>query len=209
MLGSKSLLFFLIAAAAGVTPRAFADEFTCGALTNPFGPFDYRTTTQLPMVEPYHFTHDVEMLKAGSTGSIGGDLDYTLRVFPNHYRALTAMMNLQFKLKTEHPQGAKWAVPCYFERAIRFVPDDGTVHTIFGVYLMRLGRTRDAIAQFEIAGKLGDDGANLHYNLGLAYFEIGDYDQSLIHAQKAYALGFGLPGLEEKLRKVGKWPAAQ
>ena len=207
MLGCRSLLFTILLAA---TQHVCADEYTCGVLTNAFGPLDYRNAkTQLPLVEPYHFTHEVEMLKAGSTGSVGGDLDYTLRAFPNHYRALAAMMNLQFMARTDRPQGTKWSVPCYFDRAIRFVPDDGTVRTIFGVYLMRLGKTRDAMEQFELASRLGDDSGNLHYNLGLAYFEVGEFDKSLDHAQKAYALGFALPGLKQKLRKAGKWPSGQ
>jgi tetratricopeptide (TPR) repeat protein len=204
-----SFKFLLFAVLVAIAPYASADEDTCGALTNAFGPFDYRNA-QSPrqIVESYHFTRDVEMLKAGSTGPIGADLDYTLRAFPNHYRALAAMMNLQFKAKTERPQGTNWSVPCYFDRAMRFVPDDGTVHTIYGVYMMRLNRTADAIEQFELAGSLGDDSANLHYNLGLAYFDVGQFDKSIAQAQKAYALGFGLPGLKQKLTRAGKWPSA-
>jgi Tfp pilus assembly protein PilF len=207
MLGSRSLLF--VGLMTGLVAHAFADEITCGALANPFGPYDYRTTTQLQMVEPFHFTREVEMLKSGNTGSVGGDIDYTLRAFPNHYRALVAMMNLQFLTRAEHPPGTKWPVPCYFDRAIRFAPDDATVRTIFGVYLMHLGRTRDAVEQFELAARMGDDSANLHYNLGLAYFEVKDYDKSLTHAQRAYALGFSLPGLKQKLKQAGKWPSGE
>ena len=64
----------------------------CGALQNAFGPFDYRTERgyNLDVVESYHFTPPVEALIRGSSGTIGGDLDYTLRAFPNHDRALNA-----------------------------------------------------------------------------------------------------------------------
>ena len=115
------------------------------------------------------------------------------------------MMNLQFKAKTERPLGATYSVPCYFDRAIRFTPDDATVHTLFGVYLMRLGKPTNALQEFETAERLGDDSGNLHYNFGLAYFEARDYEKSLAHAKKAYSLGFNLPGLKEKLSKAGKW----
>lgn len=40
---------------------------------------------------------------------------------------------------------------------------------------------------------------------GLAYFDVGDYAQSMEHAKKAYALGVNLPGLKSKLVKAGKW----
>lgn len=203
----SSKLRALFLAAAVASGSATADEVTCGSLTSSFGPFDYRiaNAADIKIVEDYHFTREVETLKSGSTSYIGGDLNYTLAVFPNHHRALAAMMNLQFKTKTDHPLGAKYTVPCYFDRAIRFTPDDATVHALFGVYLMRLGKTEDAVRELEGALQLGDDSGNLHYNLGLAYFEVRDYEKSLDQAKKAYELGYNLPGLKEKLSKAGKW----
>jgi tetratricopeptide (TPR) repeat protein len=203
----KSLLLMAVLA---IARPAAADESTCGTLRTAWGPFDYRSASvrQIQIVEDYHFTPEVEMLKRGKSNvHVGADIDYTLRAFPNHHRALAAMANLQFKAKTDLPIGAHWRVSCYFDRAIRFRPDDATVRTIFGIYMMRLGKTADAITQFEMAAKLGDDSGNLHYNAGLTYFELGDYDKALAHAKKAYDLGFTLPGLREKLAKIGKWPS--
>ena len=59
-------------------------------LHNAFGPFDYRTATKdkLKLVESYHFTPKVESLIGGQSGTLGADIDYTLRAFPNHPRAL-------------------------------------------------------------------------------------------------------------------------
>ncbi len=204
-------LILLLALLAGAS-SAVADEATCGAIVKTpggFGPFDYRTATRdsIRLVEDFHFTPDVEMLKKGATGNLGGDLNYTLQVFPNHPRALASMMALQFKLKSDKPPGAKWPVACYFDRAIRFAPNDGNVRTVLGVYLMRLNQTAQAIAQFKVAEQLGEDSGNLHYNLGLAYFDVSDFPSSVEHAKKAYALGFTLPGLKNKLVKAGKWPA--
>lgn len=206
----RALGFLFLIAVLGIAQRAAADEITCGVLRNSYGPFDYRSATprQIQLVEDYHFTPEVEMLKHGKSGlSIGGDIDYTLRAFPNHYRALVAMMNLGFKVKKSPPPGAQWPVECYFDRAIRFKPDDAQVYTIYGIYMFRRGKTTDAITQFEMAAKLGDDSGNLHYNAGLAYFELGDYDNAVAHAKKAVELGFSLPGLRDKLTKIGKWPA--
>lgn len=206
----RPLGFLFLIAVLGVTQPAAADESNCGPLRNAFGPFDYRSATarQIQLVEDYHFTPEVEMLKHGKSGlTIGGDLDFTLRVIPNHHRALVAMMNLGFKVKKSPPPGAQWPVECYFDRAIRFRPEDASVRTIYGIYMFRQGKTADAITQFEMAAKLGDDSGNLHYNAGLAYFELGDYDNAVAHAKKAAELGFTLPGLREKLQKIGKWPA--
>lgn len=152
-----------------------ADEISCGSLKNATGPFDYRKPDleSLRLVEEFHFTPEVESLKVAKTGYLGGDLDYTLRVFPNHPRALAAMMALQFKANTDRPTGTKWPVPCYFDRAIRFAPDDGRVHTILAVYLMRTGKTKEAIEEFKVAASLGEDGGNLHYNAGTRVFRRG------------------------------------
>jgi hypothetical protein len=190
---------------------AMADELTCGPLKSSFGPFDYRTASvaDRELVESYHFTPDVEALRRGSTGTIGADLAYTLAVFPNHIRALIAMMNLQFKTKSDKPVGARWSVPCYFDRAIRFQPEDGSVRAVFGVYLFRLGKPDLAVKELEAALTLGADTGNVHYNLGLVYFDLRDYDKSVEHAQRAYAMGFNLPGLKDKLSKAGKWPLSK
>jgi tetratricopeptide (TPR) repeat protein len=206
----RALGFLFLIAALGIAQPAAADEFTCGTLRNSYGPYDYRSATarQIQLVEDYHFTPEVEMLKHGKSGlTVGGDLDYTLRAIPNHYRALVAMMNLGLKVKKSPPPGAQWPVECYFDRAIRFRPEDASVRTIYGIYMFRHGKTADAITQFELATKLGDDSGNLHYNMGLAYFELGDYDNAVAHAKKAAELGFALPGLRDKLTKIGKWPA--
>src|SRR5437867_1540176 len=79
-------------AAEGVASQPLGD---CGnPFQNAYGPFDYRTATgdQKTIVEAHHFTSEVESLHAGITGSIGAEIDYTLRAFPNHPRALMAMI---------------------------------------------------------------------------------------------------------------------
>ena len=52
---------------------------------------------------------------------------------------------------------------------------------------------------------MAKDDANIHYNLGLALIEVGRVDDALMHAQLAYKAGFPLPGLREKLKRMGKW----
>jgi len=179
----------------------------CGSLTNAYGPFDYRTRkAELKIVEDFHFTPDVETLRHGaSTATLGGDLDYTLRASPNHHRALMSMVNLAIRTKSEKPLGPKYSVDCYFDRAMRFASDDGPVRIIYGIYLYRIGKKVDARRILEDARNIDDDDPNLHYNLGFVYLDLGDKDNALASAQKAYQLGAQLPGLKEKLRKAGIW----
>jgi hypothetical protein len=181
---------------------------SCGTLKNAYGPFDYRTATreQKDLVETFHFTPDVESLKRGASGAYPGhDIDYTLRAYPNHARALASMSRLMEREKREKPTGAKYSVQCYFERALQFQPDDGAVRGVYGYHLLRQGDRQGAIREMLMAIEFGGGTSSVHYNLGLAYFDLGDFPSSLHHAKRAYALGFPLPGLRDKLRKLGKW----
>ena len=185
--------------------EAFAQ---CGELTNSYGPYDYRTATseERVLVEGAHFTPIVERLIRGKTATVPGpDIAYTLRAYPNHPRALHSMMNLSFTNKTDKPEGSTYTMECWFDRAERFVPDDGTVQMIHGIYVLRKGDARGAIAKFKRSEELSGPNPNLHYNLGLAYFDLRDYDNALDRARSAYRLGFPLPGLRNKLQEVGKW----
>lgn len=193
-----------------VTTHAFEE---CGELRNvmQYGPYDYRTVSEdkKQLVETAHFLPFVESLQRGlTTNHVGGDIDYTLRAFPNHPRALLAMMKLGFKLKTSKPPGAHFTVECYFDRAIRFTPDDPAVHTFYGLYLVKRGDRQAAARELDTAREgLQTSGGdqNLNYNLGLAYFDLADYEKALQQAKLAYSLGFPLPGLREKLKRAGKW----
>jgi tetratricopeptide (TPR) repeat protein len=201
-------LAVIVALAIGAN-RAHAFE-ECGELGNSYGPYDYRTSRdKLAIVEGAHFTQDVEALRSGNTGQIGGDIDYTLRASPNHPRALIAMANLGRKLNTDQPPGAKYPIACYFDRAIRFADDDAMVRLVYGTYLARIGKQTEAVNQLEVAQKLDEGNANIHYNLGLIYLDLKDYAKAREQAQRAYELGFALTGLRKRLEAAGQWTPTQ
>jgi tetratricopeptide (TPR) repeat protein len=184
----------------------------CGSLDNAYGPFDYRTAPESArhIVEIYHFTPDIENLivRPKVVVLFGAELDYTLRAFPNHPRALLTMMNLGVKARTDQPEYSRYTIRCWFERAETFQPDDGTVQLLYGIYLFRKGDPKAAIGKFNRALELKKESADVYYNLGLAYFEVRNYDAALTNAHEAYRRGFPLPGLRTKLEKAGKWRPA-
>ena len=189
-------LFFTQASAADI----------CGDLENGYGPYDFWTDkARLPVVETHHFAPQVEQLVRGQSSYIGDDIAYTLHAFPNHPRALISMMNLGVKEKTNKPRGARYSVECYFDRAIRFRPKDPMVRMIYANFLSKNGKKDDAVKQLEVAHEAGLDNPNMEYNMGLAYFDVGDYEKSLFYAHRAYQGGFDLPGLKRKLVHAGKW----
>jgi len=191
---------------AQLSPADAAD--VCGDLKNFYGPYDYQTADSelRARIEDYHFTPKVAALQAGqSTMDIGADIAYTLRVFPNHPRALYAMAELGRRQKRAVPVKAGYSVECWFNRAIRFRPNDGKVRIVYGIELLKDGKKQEAIEQLKIGIDLDPQDGNAQYNVGLAYFDIGDYDSALMHAKKAQDLGYSLPGLRNKLEKIGKW----
>ena len=187
--------------------RADDGVYSCGSLQNGYGPYDYRTDKdKLGIVEQFHLTPNVITLTAGeSSGTVGGDLDYTLRAFPNHHIALGAMVRLGEREKLPKVRGARYSVECYFQRAMKFRDDDAVVRTLFAAYLSKHGKKQEALQQLKYAEGLEDENPNVSYNKGLIYFDLADYDNALLNAQIAYRQGFPLPGLREKLKKVGKW----
>jgi len=178
-------------------------------------PTDYRAAPQeqLNLVESHHFRIQHEQIMKGKTayhsdhnaGGLMGDFDYTLRVFPNHHLALQDIDRLGLILKTERPPGASYPLECYYKRAIAFVPDDSVVRLLYGLYLNRRGKTKEALEQLRLAEENAPDSANIQYNLGLAYFQAKEYELARKYAKRAYAGGFPLPGLRQMLIKAGKW----
>lgn len=180
----------------------------CGPIENAFGPFDYRTVDSQSkyLVESAHFPPHVETLRGGNRGTLGADIDYTLRAMPNHPRALMAMVRLSERFKSSQPPGAQYPAECYFDRAVRFTPDDAMVRVLYGNYLAQRGRTTEARQHLAAAeAKAGND-AQVIYNLGLAYFELKDYEKATGFAKKAKEMGIQFTGLQQRLQRVGKWP---
>lgn len=188
---------------------AYAQVHLCGSpFQNHYGPFDYRTATakQKLAVESVHYTPEIQQMKAGNTTTnLAGDLAYTLKVFPNHHGALKTMADWSVRTQRNPARGGHYTVECWFDRALRFRPDDPMVKMLFGVYLLQKGKSKEAVEQLEAARTDGRPNANLHYNLGLAYVKLGRFDQALESAHVAYGLGFPLPGLKTQLVRAGKW----
>ncbi len=205
-LASAGLVVSLAVALAQAVPAAAQTFTACGDLRNGYGPFDYRKDKdKLPIVDSNHFTVRVENLIGGVTGSIGGDLDYTLRAFPNHHRALITMVRHGERLKSIKPPGANYTIECYFDRALRLAPDDAVSRMLFARYLHSLGRTAEAVSQLERTADGAGDNGFTHYNVGLIYMELGQPERALSQAHKAAALGFERPELRQQLEKAGKW----
>ena len=181
----------------------------CGSLDNAFGPFDYRDPRNVDRLKDVNGNHMHRVLNGMAATSNSwlaiNNIDYMLRAFPNHAPVLRLMSEYFLKggKKGEHR-----SAECYFERAVRFTPDDGTVRMLLGVYLVRKGDAQAAREQLEQAYELLPDSADAAYNLGLLNYREKKYEQAKENAVKAYSLGYPLPALRDNLRKLGYWDAA-
>jgi tetratricopeptide (TPR) repeat protein len=167
-------------------------------------PHDYYTTDPtwrnlLKKVEGYHLEPGTRKMGRGSYRYAWQDFDFILRYFPNDPNALLLMGELA--VKTGKPQEAVR----YFQTAIRLFPDHAATYTAYGVFLHRAGKLRQAIDQYREALKLDPTSTETHYDLGLAYLDIHDYKLANRHAHTAYRLGYPLPGLRQRLQRLGKW----
>ena len=211
-----ALITLVVAAAFSAAPaRAVNIEVPgCGNLANAFGPWDYRSDRGEPLtlVESAHFTPNVEALIRGQSSTvIGQDLDYTLRAFPNHHRALVAAARYADRSKSNQPPGMHYSIDCWFERAVRFKPDDFTARMLYGDWLAKHKRRDEALKQLAFVQARAGDNAFVHYNLGLVYLELGEHEAALQQAHQALALGMPRQELKNALQSTGKWsdpPAA-
>lgn len=179
----------------------------CGPIKAGYGPWDYRKHRgeQLRLVESAHFPAHVEALIRGNRGTVGADIDYTLRAFPNHHRALVAMARFAERTKQDPPRHMNFTVECWFERAIRFAGDDPVVRMLYAQYLQGKVRVDEALFQLNLATQLAGDNPITHYNAGLVFLELKRYDKALEQAHIAAKLGMPRQELRQALMAVGQW----
>ncbi len=183
----------------------------CGnPFVNHFGPWDIRSAapSDRKMVEDFHFTPGIEsMTRPRNTTMVdmAQDVAYTLNVFPNHHRALITMERLSERWKRDPAPGTDRPVECWFDRAVRFRPDDTVVRALYAQFLHKRKRTPDAVQQLVAATEHAKDNPLSHYNIGLVFLEIGEFDRALAQAHKALALGFPRQELADKLKAAGRW----
>jgi len=127
------------------------------------------------------------------------DIEFILRRFPNHPQALLIATELSLRLDE------RARVHRYMERAVTFDPRPAEPWILYGIFLHRWGDYAGAVEKYRAALERNPEHPEAWYNLGLAYFALKRYDEAEEAARKAYALGYPLPGLREKLRRVGHW----
>jgi tetratricopeptide (TPR) repeat protein len=164
----------------------------------------------LPAVERRHLIPGIQKMRNPALARFEAfdEFDFVLQAFPNHPRALDLMVQLCLSWgdKGPGPGPRKYCnLNAYFDKAIDVNPDAANTYVILGIYRLRVNQPKLAVESLKKALALDPASVNAHYNLGIAYFDLKEYALSNQHAQQAYALGAPLPGLQEKLKRVGRW----
>ncbi|HKR37529.1 MAG TPA: tetratricopeptide repeat protein [Steroidobacteraceae bacterium] len=119
-------------------------------------------------------------------------------VFPN-----VAAVLAQARFENNEPDAAIKIL----ENAIDAQPERTEAYTVLAMIYRKQRNTERALDVLEradaaVAGK----SAEVKYNLGLLQVEAGKLDAAVDSARSAYELGYPLPGLKNKLQKLGHWP---
>jgi len=130
-----------------------------------------------------------------------------LNAWPNHHRALLSVVRYQLKIneKLSKDSPLSSAPECYFQRAANFSPTDGVTKSLYGYYLRKIGRLKEAATLYEEAIKLAPGISKIEYAYSLLLIDLKKYDQALVHAKNAYKHGTPPPGLKKKLMALGVW----
>jgi tetratricopeptide (TPR) repeat protein len=166
---------------------------------------DYYAASQdrevvLKMVYRHHLWPGRKRMEDGEFNRALGDFEFIFNYFPNDPLTLLSVSELCSKWKSP-----KCNVEEKFARAIDKNPMAGDTYVLYGIYLHRNRKLREAIDAYERGVELNPKSMNGHYNLALAYLEAKEYQLANKHAQISYSLGASLPGLREKLKRLGYW----
>ncbi|MDX1732983.1 MAG: hypothetical protein R3228_01405 [Halioglobus sp.] len=176
--------------------------------------FDYRDRSpyvagKLNLVNNAHFNSNVENLVKGKTGSLMADIDFVIRAFPNHHRALNSAVQYSLRFK-KWPAGQDGLpAECYLQRAMKFSPTDVVPYKLYGYYMQVKGRNKEALAANEKALALIPNDPMILYNNGLLLVKMKRYEEAMKIARPLYDAGLTLPGLKDKLVKAGHWQHSQ
>jgi len=90
--------------------------------------------------------------------------------------------------------------------SIKNAPEVADSYAVLATFLYKQGKFAEARAVLEDGiAKVKPPTAEMHYFLGLILVKQKDYAPAEVQAKAAYALGYPLPGLKNKLKAAGHW----
>ena len=156
--------------------------------------------TRLKNVEEYHIGPSQQKMAKRQWAYAHQDLEFILRYYPNHPQALSLLSALCQKWPDRKCNADEW-----YEKAVSLNANAAPTFLLHGMHLHRKQKYPEAVKAYTRAIELTPNSVDAHYNIGLTYLELKQYDLANQHAQKSYQLGAYLPGLRNKLQQMGHW----
>jgi tetratricopeptide (TPR) repeat protein len=202
-----------------------------------YGPFDFYNPPEqyaLGRVERAHLSWVIVKNKMDNDMcEYWHNVDYTLRAFPNHAKALVIMAeyledhgpcprkprgHMSVSELADSIEMNKWGernMDHYFHTALRFMTEDTRViprhaetNVLYADWLRKKKRFEEAKKQYDAAHALNPGFANTYYGLGMLYLDQNNTVKALENAKKAYSLGKPPGELRDRLIASGSWPGA-
>lgn len=149
-------------------------------------------------VEEYHYKPAVNWLMSGSPAQARDDIEFILRHFPNHPKALA--LAFEYGKRIKQPD---YALPLY-QKAVQMNPKIAGIWSDFGTLQHELKNYTEAVACFEKAVAINAKTGIYRYNLGLSLFEIKEYEKAQVEATAARDMGVPFTALQDKLDGLKK-----
>jgi predicted Zn-dependent protease len=152
---------------------------------------DRNVKQQLYNVERFHLNKNVlENIGSGKYQYALGDINFTLKYFPNHPRALQLLTTIAVLSKNR-------GLPIrYFEKAIALYPNHAITHAQYGWYFVTIGDLDNGIQRLNHAIEVEPKLTAGYVWLAHAYEKKGDLQLAREARERAKELGYNgkLPG---------------
>lgn len=153
-------------------------------------------------VMSHHLAPGIEQTRLGQYTGALAHFEFILRYYSNQPQTLIALSELCDKWKSPV---CDQAADRWFRKAIDRNPGASQSYVVMAMHLHRKNKLDEAVKYYKQAIDLAPNSINAHYNLGLAYTDLKQFELANQHAQVAYSRGVTLPALRTRLQKVGKW----
>jgi tetratricopeptide (TPR) repeat protein len=119
---------------------------------------------------------------------------------PVHWKMLTIQARILYE------RGNKAQGIDALKQIVRKQPDLADSYAVLGNFLYKDGKLDEARDVLQTGlEKVPKPTSEMHYFLGMILFKQGSFEGAREQAQKAYALGYPLPGLRNRLKAAGHW----
>lgn len=144
---------------------------------------------KLTLLEPDTIDHRIAL---ADINEINGDIYGAIENYKSALKLDPDNPDIYFKLANTYASLQEFDKAIYnYEKILNILPDSAGAHCALAIALKDINKINESIKLFECAIKLNDTQPESYHNLGLAYFEKGDFEKAIIYFEKASNISIG------------------